>query len=326
MVLFKDIHKRVDDLLNKDWVHGNAVEVENNWKAADFSFKNKATVSGGISLPDLLPSLTAAASCPAMTSCCGGGACSSSAAPAAATPVFSSEITYEQPSASYVFKFDSAGSTTKELKLKNLFNQSGLTLSNKFVFKAAACSGYEATAEYLASSGVHAQVTLNPCKAELAANATYALNNAATLGSEISGPCRLFGEAAGTGKTKMGVSGVYAFPASASYGETRLGVKASHTISDNKAHLHAYLAVKQNKTESAFHLTQALKTGASPALVFVAKHELSKETSVKAAVTDALAVKAALNYRASGLLNASLGLGFDNKTGAKAGVKLAFNQ
>jgi hypothetical protein len=324
-MLFKDIHKRTDDLLNKDWVHGNAVEVENNWKSSDFTFKNKASVSGGIAIADILPNLTAAASCPAMTSCCGGG-CAPAAAPTGTlAPVFTSELTYDQPNAAFIFKFDSAGATTKELNLKNLFSQTGLTLNNKFTFKNAACSGYEATVEYLTAQGVHAQVNLNPCKTELAANATYAINKAATVGAEVSGPSMLLAKE-GKQNVKLGVSGVYALPSSVNYGEARLGVKASHTLGETKSHVHAYLAVKQNKTESVFHLTQALRAGAAPSLVFVAKHELNKEASVKAAITDALAVKAAVNYRASALLSASIGLGFEQKTGAKAGLKIAFNQ
>ena len=322
MVLFKDIHKRVDDLLTKDWVHGNAVEVENNWKAADFTFKNKASVTGGVSLGELLPTLSSG--CPAMTGACGTQTTGN--LPSSQPVTITTEIGFDQPSANYNFKFDSVGNSTKELKLKNLY-YAGLTLNNKVSFKSFGCSGYEAVAEYTAG-GVHSQLTVNPCASTVALNAAYQVDKFTTVGGDISGPVSLAeGPASFAQNLKVGLSGSYGFPSSAKYGESRVGVKGSHEMSSNKSHFHAYLAVKQNKTESAVHLTQQLhKTANSPSLVFVTKHEVSKEVSVKAAITDALAVKTALYYKASSLLNASIGVGFDQKSGAKGGFKLAFNQ
>ena len=95
MVLFKDIHKKCEDLLNKDWAHLNSWEAENIWKSGEFTFKNKANVSGGFSIHGFEGSEGAAA-------LHGKDASKSWAGPA----VMTTEILHDTPSSLLTLKFD----------------------------------------------------------------------------------------------------------------------------------------------------------------------------------------------------------------------------
>ena len=114
-MLFKDLHKTVDDLFTKDWPHENKYEVENNWRNGAFSFKNKLNFGGNWAVPSF-----------ALT----GPVDSGSVKGVGKAPVTVNEISYESKAFKVTHKIDSEGKGSEDLKLTDL-GIAGLSASVK---------------------------------------------------------------------------------------------------------------------------------------------------------------------------------------------------
>ncbi len=314
MVQFKDLHKKAEDLVTKDWCHENVAEVENNWKSSEgWTFKNKATFPVG--------GAGDAACCPALSmTCC-------------KAPVTITEVSYEDRSSVFTAKVDSEGKANTEVKLKSVFP--GLTINNKLTChagKACTANSYEMIAEYLHpenKNAGHSVLNVTPFTGRFTLSTVLPVHKQFNLGAEVSGSAT----AANVVKSlKYTVGGAFHV---VNNGTSMVGVKATQDFSKGGAvNIVSFLHFIQGKTETAASMTCAVPTGGKscplPSVLFTAKTEINPDTWVKASINDALAVRGVVGYRVSPLFNASLGVGVDPAAKAagdqfKVGAKFTFS-
>jgi hypothetical protein len=324
MVLYKDLHKKSEDLLNKDWPHQSSFEVENNWKSGEWSFKNKSGLLGGFPLQHLATMCPAwGASKTSTGGCCSGKkccedknscppGCCSTGTTSCWAPVTTNEITYENSASAITLKFDSNGNWSKESKLKNLME--GLHLTAK------AMSNWNVELGLEHNSSFHSQLTVLPTSNHVVLNSSYPVAKDITLGAELASSLQ-------TNSHKIAFSALYANFLPALTGSS-FGLKVANDLSSNKTHLTSYLYMSQGKqTESVASINFTVNGAKSlPQLTFATKQHLSNEFSVKASINDALVTKLAAHWKPTqSVISGQIGLGWDQKSGAKAGVKFAFN-
>ena len=294
MVVYKDLHKKVEDLFNKDWAHESRGEVENNWKSGALSFKNKFVQSGSWATPSL-HSLSNG------ELLFGGPA-----------PVASSEIVYETPEVAATFKFGSEGKVNDEFKFKNVAG-SGVSLINKIAYSPKTAIAYEAQAEYQANNQ-HWVFSAIPLKSAVSISSVIKVVPDVTVGGEIAAtvPGNSF-------KYSLGTS--WAIPAQS----TVLGAKL---VGESKGALAVtgFVHLSQGKTESAVQISSN-NTGSLPSVTFVTKQRIDKDLTLKASVNDSLLIKAGLSWKISPMAVASLGVAYNHGTKAdstKFGLKVVF--
>ena len=304
MVLFKDIHKKVEDLHSKEWPHEHKYEVENNWKSGGFSFKNKICVGGSWVLPTF--ALTGPAEAKAV---------------ALKAPVSHHEISYDTKQFQFTAKIDSEGKVSDDLKLKDL-GVAGASATLKTAYSARSAVAVEAQTEYL-GEGHHFLLSANPAKQSFVVSNVYEAHKQATIGAEVSGP---LAPIAGFTGYKATFAGVF----SNANKDGVFGAKVSHELGSSQTSLMAYVNVMQGKSDIAVNVSHVLGDEKDAVkLAFVGKHQVDKDLSVKFSATDSMDFKAALYHRVSPSVLASIGAAYKNgsKDGdnVKVGVKLAFS-
>ena len=262
-------------------VHATNGEVENNWKAGDFSFKNKTQFH---------------------------------CVPTWKAPVTFTEGTYETKPFNLTFKYDSAGKTSAELKMKQL--ASGLTVTAKAAQGKAAIDG-EVVAEYLLpDSNVHSSLTLNS-HTKFAFSTAFKPNSTIVLGAEVSGTTNMT-------NLKATVSN------QVTMGKTVVGTRLTNEINSGATQLEAVLGFTEGKTNLLVAANHKFTNGNLPSATFLVKHNVDKNLWVKAAVNDALEMKVASGYRVSDSLTTTVGFSVNQaaKTSAdmyRVGVKAVFS-
>ena len=306
MVLFKDIHKKTEDLASKDWAHDNKWEVENNWKTGAFAFKNKIGLAGQWSIPTF-----------ALT---GSQIESGNKAAISKAPITSNEVVYETKQVQVNVKIDSEGKGSDDIKFKDL-GVAGLSATLKTSFTARSAIAVEAQAEY-AADGHHWLLSVNPSMQSFSVSNVFEAHKQATLGAEVSGP---LASISGFTGYRYSLTGLFSNPGK----DGVFGAKLSQELGSSQIGLLGYIHLTQGNISTAVNVSHTVGDDKGlPKLTFVGKHQIDKDTSFKASLTDSLDFKAALTYKLSTSSIASIGLGYKNaaKDGDqyKFGMKLAF--
>lgn len=153
MVLFKDIHKKADDFVTKDWAHEKDFELENTWKANGFNVKNKGFFS-----------------CPSRGEC---------------VPSASTEIEREWDAGLINAKYDTDAKFTLECKAKQLVPN--MILISKLTSQKATYDA-EVALEYVnAAKGFHGYMNVLPLKGkeQFSVSGTSKIHDKLTVGAEI---------------------------------------------------------------------------------------------------------------------------------------------
>ena len=306
MVLFKDIHKKVDDLHGKDWPHEHKYEIENNWKSGGFSFKNKVCVGGSWVLPTF-----------ALT----GPADAGSKAAAFKAPVSHHEISYDTKSFQFTAKIDSEGKVSDDFKFKDL-GVAGASATLKTAYSARSAVAVEAQTEYT-GEGHHFFLSANPAKQSFVVANVYEAHKQATIGAELSGP---LAPISGFTGYKASFAGVF----SNANKDGVFGAKISHELGSSQTAVQAYVNLIQGKSDVAVNVSHVLGDEKDAVkLAFVGKHQFDKDLSFKFSANDSMDFKAALYHKLSPSVTSSFGAAYKNgsKDGdnVKVGVKLAFS-
>lgn len=312
MVQFKDIHKKAEDLLWKDWVDDKRAEVENNWKTGAFSFKNKSSVGTPFTVNSLL-----------------SGSAFSDGIFGGKVPVTSTEIGYDASDFQSTFKADSEGKVTEEFKVKNLTSLLGLksliaaapavSLNNKFSLGGGRF-GYEAQAEVQQAGSHHSVLTVNPLKEQIVFSTGVDAWKNVVVGAEVSGPVNLLGkEKSYRGIWHYSLASTVALPEQ----NALIGATVAQAFGTQSVNVAGFVHLSQGKTESAVQASLMLGPGAIggpyPSVTFVTKQHINKDLSVKASVNDNMLLKIAANWRVNANTVASIGAAYNNSIKAPAG-------
>lgn len=261
--------------------HATNGEIENNWKSGDFAFKNKTQFH-------CVPSWKA--------------------------PVTFTEGSYETKPFNLTFKYDSAGKTSVDLKLKQVAN--GLTVTTKAAQGKAAIDG-EVVAEYLVpETNIHSSLMLNS-HTKFAVSTALKPNSSILLGAELSGTTNMT-------NLKATVSN------QVSMGKTVVGTRLTNELNSGATQLEAVLGFTEGDTNLLISGSHKFANAGLPSATFLVKHNIDKNLWVKAAVNDALEMKVASGYRVNDSLTTTVGFSVNQaaKTPAdmyRVGVKAVFS-
>jgi len=108
------------------------------------------------------------------------------------------------------------------------------------------------------------------------------------------------------------------------------GAKVSQEIGSRQVGLMTYIHLTQGSIDTTVNVSHTLGDDKGmPKLTFIGKHQVDKDLSVKASITDSLEVKAAAYYKVSPVSLGSIGLTYKNGAkeadNLKVGFKFAFS-
>ena len=228
-------------------------------------------------------------------------------------PVTFTEGTYETKPFSLTFKYDTAGKTSAEMKLKQIAE--GLTITVK-AGQGKHGLDTELVNEYFAAdSNLHSSLSINGAQ-RFAFSTVMKPTSTFILGAELTGSTSF-------NNLKLAVSDQVVF------GKTVVGAKVTQDFNTSATHLDALVGFTEGNTELVASVNHNFAKSGLPTAAFLAKHALDKNLWVKALINDNLEVKVSSGYKVNDRVTTTLGFAVNNNAKSEAerykvGLKAAF--